>query len=170
MVSRCLRPSPRSWRRSRSAAHDVAPGRPADRRTARPRRPDARAHRAGGARRGSHAGVGRALRARLPRFDSSAMDGWAVAGDGPWRVGEPVLAESAPPTLPLAPGEARPVATGAPVPPGTLTVVRSEDAIPEVDGDAVLIDALATPDPGCDIRRAGEEAAPATCSWRPGPC
>ncbi|WP_431219384.1 molybdopterin molybdotransferase MoeA [Leifsonia xyli] len=96
----------------------------------------------------------------LPRFDNSAMDGWAVAGDGPWRVGEPVLAGNAPPTLPLAPGEARPVATGAPVPPGTLTVVRSEDAIPEVDGDAVLIDALATPDPGCDIRRAGEEAAP----------
>lgn len=95
----------------------------------------------------------------LPGFDNSAMDGWAVAGDGPWRVGEPVLAGSVPPSLPLQPGEARPVATGAPVPPGTLTVLRAEDAIPEPDGGAGVIDALATPGPGRDIRRAGEEAA-----------
>jgi molybdopterin molybdotransferase len=96
----------------------------------------------------------------LPRFDNSAMDGWAVAGDGPWRVGEPVLAGSAPSALPLVPGEARPVATGAPVPPGTVTVLRAEDAIPDREGGETLIDALATPDPGCDIRREGEEAAP----------
>ncbi|MEN0085239.1 MAG: molybdopterin molybdotransferase MoeA [Leifsonia sp.] len=96
----------------------------------------------------------------LPRFDNSAMDGWAVAGDGPWRVGEPVLAGSVQSSLPLESGEARPVATGAPVPPGTVTVLRSEDAIHDPDGDEPLIDALATPDPGCDIRREGEEAAP----------
>ena len=96
----------------------------------------------------------------LPRFDNSAMDGWAVAGDGPWRVGEAVLAGSIPPSIPLEPGQARPVATGAPVPPGTVTVLRSEDAIGESEGDGSVIDALATPDPGCDIRRQGEEAAP----------
>jgi molybdopterin molybdotransferase len=95
----------------------------------------------------------------LPRFDNSAMDGWAVAGEGPWRVGEPVLAGSIPPSLPLMPGEARAVATGAPVPPGTVSVVRTEDAIRDLDGDEPLIDALTTPDPGCDIRREGEEAA-----------
>ena len=96
----------------------------------------------------------------LPRFDNSAMDGWAVAGEGPWQVGEPVLAGSIPPSLPLEPGQARPIATGAPVPPGTLTVLRTEDAISELEGDGSVIDALATPEPGCDIRREGEEAAP----------
>ncbi|MDR6972129.1 molybdopterin-binding protein [Leifsonia shinshuensis] len=94
----------------------------------------------------------------LPRFDNSAMDGWAVAGDGPWRAGEPVLAGNPPPAAPLAPGEARPVATGAPVPPCTLGIVRSEQAIPSAaDG---LIDVLEPPLPGVDIRREGEEAVP----------
>ncbi|MFF9564556.1 molybdopterin molybdotransferase MoeA [Leifsonia sp. NPDC014704] len=94
----------------------------------------------------------------LPPFDNSAMDGWAVAGDGPWREGDPVLAGSIPPTLPLQPGEARPVATGAPVPPGTATVVRSEHAVRLEDEP--LIDADPAPGPGSHIRRAGEEAAP----------
>lgn len=98
-------------------------------------------------------------RCPLPRFDNSAMDGWAIAGDGPWRVGEPVLAGSMPPEIPLTPGEARPVATGAPVPPGTFTVLRTEDAIrsPAENGDVVV--AAGLPDPGRDIRREGEEAA-----------
>ncbi|WP_285114988.1 molybdopterin-binding protein [Leifsonia sp. fls2-241-R2A-40a] len=96
----------------------------------------------------------------LPPFDNSAMDGWAVAGDGPWRVGEPVLAGSIPPVLPLVPGEARPVATGAPVPPGTLTVLRSEDAAPGLGGDGGLVDVVTPPCPGRDIRRSGEEAEP----------
>ncbi|MGO4595618.1 molybdopterin molybdotransferase MoeA [Leifsonia sp. 2TAF2] len=97
----------------------------------------------------------------LPPFDNSAMDGWAVAGDGPWRVGEPVLAGSIPPALPLVPGEARPVATGAPVPPGTLTVLRTEDAVVEgaaADEGADLLDVHGSWIPGRDIRRAGEEA------------
>lgn len=96
----------------------------------------------------------------LPRFDNSAMDGWAVAGDGPWRVGEPVLAGSAPSSLPLGPGEARPVATGAPVPPGTVTVLRAEDAVHDPDAAEPIVDTPATPGPGADIRRQGEEAAP----------
>lgn len=96
----------------------------------------------------------------LPRFDNSAMDGWAVAGDGPWRVGEPVLAGSAPSSLPLGPGEARPVATGAPVPPGTVTVLRAEDAVHDPAAAEPIVDTPATPGPGADIRRQGEEAAP----------
>ena len=96
----------------------------------------------------------------LPRFDNSAMDGWAIAGEGPWRVGEAVLAGSVPPTLPLTPGEARPVATGAAVPPGTLTVLRSEDAIPQPEGNTRVIDTMSIPSAGRDIRREGEEAAP----------
>ncbi|MFC8490120.1 molybdopterin molybdotransferase MoeA [Streptomyces sp. NPDC057235] len=65
--------------------------------------------------------------ADLPSFDTSAMDGWAVAGPGPWRVREetPLLAGHAPAAA-LADGEAVRIATGAPVPPGTTAVLRSE--------------------------------------------
>ncbi|MFF4870298.1 molybdopterin-binding protein [Streptomyces sp. NPDC000961] len=65
--------------------------------------------------------------ADLPSFDTSAMDGWAVAGTGPWRVREEtaVLAGHAPAAA-LAAGEAVRIATGAPVPPGTTAVLRSE--------------------------------------------
>ncbi|MFJ7129432.1 molybdopterin molybdotransferase MoeA [Streptomyces sp. NPDC098101] len=65
--------------------------------------------------------------ADLPSFDTSAMDGWAVAGPGPWRVREEaaVLAGHAPAAA-LAVGEAVRIATGAPVPPGTTAVLRSE--------------------------------------------
>ncbi|MER5431079.1 molybdopterin molybdotransferase MoeA [Streptomyces sp. NPDC002588] len=62
----------------------------------------------------------------LPSFDTSAMDGWAVAGPGPWRVrDEGVLAGSAAPG-PLADGEAARIATGARIPPDTTAVLRSE--------------------------------------------
>ncbi|MDN4613264.1 molybdopterin-binding protein [Leifsonia sp. F6_8S_P_1B] len=94
----------------------------------------------------------------VPRFDNSAMDGWAVAGDGPWREGEPVLAGMAPGIVPLTPGEARPIATGAPVPPGTSTVLRAEEGILESGPDGMLVDTIAPLDAGRDIRRCGEEA------------
>ncbi|MFC7921980.1 molybdopterin molybdotransferase MoeA [Streptomyces cinereoruber] len=65
--------------------------------------------------------------ADLPSFDTSAMDGWAVAGPGPWHVREEaaVLAGHAPAAA-LATGEAVRIATGAPVPPGTTAVLRTE--------------------------------------------
>jgi molybdopterin molybdotransferase len=62
----------------------------------------------------------------LPSFDSSAMDGWAVAGPGPWHVSEHgALAGHARPA-PLTDGEAVRIATGARVPPGATAVLRSE--------------------------------------------
>ncbi|MET9885350.1 molybdopterin molybdotransferase MoeA [Streptomyces sp. NPDC006430] len=63
----------------------------------------------------------------LPSFDTSAMDGWAVAGPGPWTVrpGGGVLAGSEPPE-PLADGEAVRIATGARIPADTTAVLRSE--------------------------------------------
>ncbi|MFH8447373.1 molybdopterin molybdotransferase MoeA [Streptomyces sp. NPDC018026] len=62
----------------------------------------------------------------LPSFDSSAMDGWAVAGPGPWAVrDEGVLAGHAAPA-PLTDGEAVRIATGARIPPDTTAVLRSE--------------------------------------------
>ncbi|MGZ4602787.1 MAG: hypothetical protein ACXV3S_03485 [Kineosporiaceae bacterium] len=47
----------------------------------------------------------------LPPADTAAMDGWAVAGPGPWRIRRHVLAGD--PREPLAPGQAVAIATGA---------------------------------------------------------
>ncbi|MFE6210009.1 molybdopterin molybdenumtransferase MoeA, partial [Streptomyces sp. NPDC057889] len=52
----------------------------------------------------------------LPPFDTSAMDGWAVAGPGPWQVGgAAVLAGGAAARLSNY-GTAVPIATGARLP------------------------------------------------------
>ncbi|MFJ4871235.1 molybdopterin molybdotransferase MoeA [Streptomyces sp. NPDC088757] len=65
--------------------------------------------------------------ADLPSFDTSAMDGWAVAGPGPWHVREePTVLAGRTPAAALADGEAVRIATGAPVPPGTTAVLRTE--------------------------------------------
>ncbi|MFJ2779099.1 MULTISPECIES: molybdopterin molybdotransferase MoeA [unclassified Kitasatospora] len=61
----------------------------------------------------------------LPAFDTSAMDGWAVAGPGPWRVAGRLLAGQAA-VLPLADGAAVEIATGAQLPPGATAVLRRE--------------------------------------------
>ncbi|MFE7645412.1 molybdopterin molybdotransferase MoeA [Streptomyces phaeoluteigriseus] len=62
----------------------------------------------------------------LPSFDTSAMDGWAVAGPGPWAVrDEGVLAGQHGPAG-LVDGEAVRIATGARIPPDTTAVLRSE--------------------------------------------
>ncbi|WP_301368816.1 molybdopterin molybdotransferase MoeA [Streptomyces xanthophaeus] len=63
----------------------------------------------------------------LPSFDTSAMDGWAVAGPGPWsvRAGSGVLAGSERPE-PLTDGEAVRIATGARIPADATAVIRSE--------------------------------------------
>ncbi|MFD5446904.1 molybdopterin molybdotransferase MoeA [Streptomyces sp. NPDC127100] len=62
----------------------------------------------------------------LPSFDTSAMDGWAVAGPGPWTVrDEGVLAGHAEPA-PLTDGEAVRIATGARVPLDSTAVLRTE--------------------------------------------
>ncbi|MFS4507393.1 molybdopterin molybdotransferase MoeA [Clavibacter sp. Sh2141] len=100
-------------------------------------------------------------RADLPGTAVSAMDGWAVGscGSGPWRVGAPVLAGHAPSAVPLGPGDARPIATGAPVPPATAGVLRSEHG--DVAGGVLRPNALAPAGgarAGAEIRPAGEEA------------
>lgn len=81
--------------------------------------------------------LGEPLRAGcdLPPFDTSAMDGWAVAGPGPWRLrgvrvgarfeADAVLAGT-PEVAALADGEAVGVATGARLPPGATAVLRRE--------------------------------------------
>ncbi|MEV5337230.1 molybdopterin-binding protein [Streptomyces sp. NPDC052676] len=70
----------------------------------------------------------------LPSFDTSAMDGWAVAGPGPWTLREDgVLAGHAEPAR-LADGEAVRIATGARIPPDTTAVLRSEHGVTDDNG------------------------------------
>jgi molybdopterin molybdotransferase len=91
----------------------------------------------------------------LPPFASSAMDGWAVSGAGPWVVTGAVLA-GALPSMTLSPGQAVAIATGAVIPAGSTAVVRREDGT--TVGALLTADAAA----GRHIRPAGEEAARGT--------
>ncbi len=68
----------------------------------------------------------------LPSFDTSAMDGWAVAGPGPWDVREDAILAGHARPQPLADGEAVRIATGARVPQEATGVLRSEHGI--IDG------------------------------------
>jgi molybdopterin molybdotransferase len=85
--------------------------------------------------------IGRVLAAPLhatspiPAFDTAAMDGYAVAGPGPWTVTGRLLAGPAGTPEPLCPGTAVEIATGAPVPAGTDAVLPYEDS--HRDGSAV---------------------------------
>ncbi|MFG2899208.1 molybdopterin molybdotransferase MoeA [Streptomyces zaomyceticus] len=112
----------------------------------------------------------------LPPFDTSAMDGWAVAGPGPWAVREDdaVLAGQAP-TAAVGDGEAVRIATGARVPTGTTAVLRTEHSRtghpltehsptehshiehPLSEPVGTLLHALREVVPGQDIRPRGQE-------------
>ena len=96
----------------------------------------------------------------LPTVDVSAMDGWAVAGAGPWRLDGSVTM-GAPPSRPLRTGTARVITTGAAVPPGTVGVLRAEhgDLLPDEPGWLRPIAPAPAPAAlaGRDIRRRGEE-------------
>ncbi len=89
-----------------------------------------------------------------PRFDNSAVDGFAVGslGVGPWHLVGTVPAGKEWPN-PLKPGEAVRIMTGAPVPAGTVAVFMQEDA--EVTGSHVRVEQGS----GKHIRRKGEEYA-----------
>ncbi|EFL33470.1 molybdenum cofactor biosynthesis protein [Streptomyces viridochromogenes DSM 40736] len=90
----------------------------------------------------------------LPSFDTSAMDGWAVAGPAPWDVrDEGILAGHAAPT-PLTDGEAARIATGARIPPDTTAVLRSEHGRTDDKGRLYATGEVA---PGQDIRPRGQE-------------
>ena len=98
--------------------------------------------------------------ADLPGVSSSAMDGWAIGGTGPWRLGEPIRAGDPAPREALEPGTARAIATGAPVPPGTAAVLRSEDGDTRYADGATLLHLREpgdAPRDGRHVRLAGEE-------------
>ena len=92
----------------------------------------------------------------LPVTDTSAMDGWAVAGDPPWRVVADLPAGKLWEHR-LGAGQCAAIATGAVVPEGADAVLPVEHSL--LDGTWVR---AADPDaalaPGAHIRRAGEEA------------
>jgi len=94
-----------------------------------------------------------------PAFDKSLMDGYAViAGDlasGPrtLKVVQEIVAGADPASLlPLAPGTAARIMTGAPVPPGAdaVLIVEQSEAVP---GDSRAIRATAAVRPGENLAR-----------------
>ena len=93
----------------------------------------------------------------MPHYASSAMDGWAVNGSGPW-----ILAEAG---QRLAPHQASPIVTGGLIPAGAKAVLRSESAVLGTDDDGLPILELGgaarpgEPKNGQHIRKAGEEAS-----------
>ncbi|MEW2191470.1 molybdopterin molybdotransferase MoeA [Streptomyces microflavus] len=95
----------------------------------------------------------------LPSFDTSAMDGWAVAGPGPWTYEEGVsllagVGES-PTAARLPDGTAVRIATGARTPADTTAVIRSEHA--QVDEARSLVSTRRPVVTGQDIRPRGQE-------------
>ncbi|MGK5544373.1 molybdopterin molybdotransferase MoeA [Streptomyces sp. URMC 127] len=103
----------------------------------------------------------------LPSFDTSAMDGWAVAGPGPWKLpppGEQDVLAGRPGARPLRDGRAVRIATGAPIPPGATAVLRSEHGEVTVKGELLASRHVSH---GQDIRprggecRQGDELVPA---------
>ena len=102
----------------------------------------------------------------LPPFDSAAMDGWAVAGPGPWRVTGHLPAGDQ--LDRLADGTAVTVGTGAALPVGVDAVLRRERGLvlagpdgPRLYvGDEVRGETAPHPgyvEPGTDIRPRGQE-------------
>ncbi|GAA0993266.1 MULTISPECIES: molybdopterin molybdotransferase MoeA [Streptomyces violaceusniger group] len=99
----------------------------------------------------------------LPPFDTSAMDGWALSGPGPWRLptgtkdqDHPGILAGHGETAPLPDGHAVRIATGARVPPGATAVLRSEYGTDA--GDGWLHASPAHPVVlGQDIRTRGQE-------------
>ncbi|MDR1806666.1 MAG: molybdopterin molybdotransferase MoeA [Propionibacteriaceae bacterium] len=103
----------------------------------------------------------------LPRFANAAMDGYALrwadlaAAPGGLPVDGRTLAGEA--GAPLAPGSARRVMTGAPVPAGADTVVPLEDAV--LADSRVLAPRAA---PGRHLRLPGEDVAAGAVVLAPG--
>ncbi|MGI5152294.1 molybdopterin molybdotransferase MoeA [Plantactinospora sp. CA-294935] len=89
--------------------------------------------------------------APLPAYNSAAMDGYAVAGPGPWQLTGRVLAGDPGVPAPLTDGDAVEIGTGAVVPAGADAVLPYERATRTgrtVHGEI---------EPGRHVRRRGED-------------
>ncbi|WP_433797617.1 molybdopterin molybdotransferase MoeA [Actinoplanes sp. CA-252034] len=106
----------------------------------------------------------------VPAFDNAAMDGYAIAGDGPWTVRGRVLAGHAVDGERLLPGTAVEIATGALLPAGAEAVLPYEDCRIENNLVTELRDppgvrpaeARTAPRRRRHIRRAGDALSPGT--------
>jgi molybdopterin molybdotransferase len=99
----------------------------------------------------------------LPPGPTAAMDGYAVA----WRPSEPrteYALVSAPRRVPLRPGEACPIGTGARLPRGARAVARVEST----RADGRILHLHAPPADGQDVRAAGESVQRGAVLARPG--
>lgn len=96
----------------------------------------------------------------LPPFTNSAVDGYAVRGGDLPREGEQAFAVTArvqagaSARLPIEPGQAVRIFTGAPMPDGADTVFMQEDVRIDETGRVVLPAGLK---PGANVRPAGED-------------
>ena len=90
----------------------------------------------------------------LPPFDTSMMDGYAVAGNGPWQEIGKILAGGK--DISISDGQCVAIATGAKVPENTFAVVRHEHA--EVMNNLVKLKEGFNLKQNQDIRKTGEEA------------
>lgn len=107
----------------------------------------------------------------MPHCATSAMDGYAVSGPGPWRLLTALAANpGAAERVVLAAGQASAVVTGSLIPEGATSILRTEHSTLHgtmLSGDRPLR-------PGADIRPAGIEAtagdllAPAGTALRAG--
>ena len=104
----------------------------------------------------------------LPAFPTSSVDGWAVRGDGPWRIVGQVLAGATPPPL-TDDGTAVGIATGAMLPSGAVAVLRVEESGRTDDGriTGMLRAQREWRAPG-EEADAGEELLPAGTAVDPG--
>ncbi len=100
----------------------------------------------------------------VPPFDSSAMDGFAVAAgaEGDLEVVDEARA-GAPASTAVAPGTAVRISTGAAIPTGTEAVV----ALELTEGDAATV-TVPRSEPGANIRRRGEDIRTGDLVMAPG--
>jgi len=87
----------------------------------------------------------------LPAFETSSMDGWAVSGDGPWKIIGEVLTGKVSSDV-LHYGQCLAIATGGVIPQGTTSVIPWEKAS-EKDGQI-----FGEIEVGANIRPAGVES------------
>ncbi len=87
----------------------------------------------------------------LPAFETSSMDGWAVSGEGPWKlIGEVTTGKAS--TQIIHYGQSLAIATGGVIPQGTTSVIPWEKATEkdeEISGEI---------EEGANIRPAGMES------------
>ncbi|MFG1781847.1 NTP transferase domain-containing protein [Rhodococcus oryzae] len=109
----------------------------------------------------------------LPRIDISAMDGYAVSGDGPWQLDTAIRYAGSEDEVELETGHAVRIATGAHVPSGATSVVRDEhvelsDTTLSRRPDAPVRDDTRRRgenwQPGAPLAEAGEPVTPAVVS------